>query len=61
MTRQDENAGVAAEGRPGRDTVEAVKCGVARWLRLEAQGQIVQALPHVAAQGRSGRVSAHSG
>ena len=32
LIRADENAGVAAEGRLGRDTVVAVKHGVARWL-----------------------------
>ena len=35
MIREGENAGVAAEGRPGRDMVEAVKDGVARWLQVE--------------------------
>ena len=67
LIREDENAGVAAEGRPGRDMIEAVKDGVARWLQVEdintqaeAQAQIVQALSHVAAHARSGRVSAHS-
>ena len=35
LIREDENAGVAAEGRLGRDTIETVKDGVARWLQVE--------------------------